>query len=352
MANGSSLILGSNRNTASRETVLLKTGESLIFGRYENALALVSDFGPGVYISAAEYYRGSQLGAAEALKAFSPTRSVVAAGGISGVVARGRVSGVEGSSDAGVGVFGRSETGTGVHGTGGFGVVGSASADWGAGVRGSASGYYGVGVRGDSGPEGIGVYAAGVGEESVGLYAVGGKATVAGYFHGGLFVQGSFAATGVKAAAVPHPDGSYRQLYALESPECWFEDFGRAELKGGKARVELRPDFAAVIDAKAMHIFLSPEGNCHGLYVSSQSRKGFSVRELQGGASSLSFSYRIVAGRKDARGQRMERIRMPQRPAPPKDAPTPAEPEPQEVKDQSFYRDKALDARAVPEEES
>jgi RNA polymerase sigma factor (sigma-70 family) len=30
-----------------------------------------------------------------------------------------------------------------------------------------------------------------------------------------------------KAAVVPHPDGGHRQVYCQESPEPWFEDFGR-----------------------------------------------------------------------------------------------------------------------------
>jgi len=35
---------------------------------------------------------------------------------------------------------------------------------------------------------------------------------------------------GPKSAAVPHPDGTLRRLYCVESPESWFEDFGnRAE---------------------------------------------------------------------------------------------------------------------------
>ena len=38
---------------------------------------------------------------------------------------------------------------------------------------------------------------------------------------GGLTIVG-----GIKSAAVPHPDGSHRQLYCMESPENWFEDFG------------------------------------------------------------------------------------------------------------------------------
>ena len=47
--------------------------------------------------------------------------------------------------------------------------------------------------------------------------------------------------------AMRHPDGSYRRLYSLESPETWFEDFGRGELLDGRAQVELDPDYAVLV---------------------------------------------------------------------------------------------------------
>ena len=33
---------------------------------------------------------------------------------------------------------------------------------------------------------------------------------------------------GTKSAAVPHTVGSYGQMYCMESPESWFEDFAPA----------------------------------------------------------------------------------------------------------------------------
>ena len=46
-------------------------------------------------------------------------------------------------------------------------------------------------------------------------------------------------------------------------------------------------------------MFLTPEGDCKGLYVQDKRGASFEVRELQGGSSSIAFSYRIVAKRKD-----------------------------------------------------
>ncbi|PYQ01469.1 MAG: hypothetical protein DMF83_25545 [Acidobacteria bacterium] len=78
----------------------------------------------------------------------------------------------------------------------------------------------------------------------------------AGYFEGKVIVLGDFTvAKGAKSAAVPHPDGSYRRLYSLESPESFFEDFGRARLARGKAYVELDRDFAALVRRTDYYVF-------------------------------------------------------------------------------------------------
>src|SRR6266540_534737 len=113
-------------------------------------------------------------------------------------------------------------------------------------------------------------------------------------------------------AAVPHPDGSHRLLYCQESPEPWFEDFGEAKLVGGKAEVKLDPDFAAVVHSDGYRVFLTAEGDSKGLYMAGKSSAGFEVRESQGGTSSLGFSYRAVAKRKDITGQRLAKVKLPE----------------------------------------
>jgi hypothetical protein len=124
---------------------------------------------------------------------------------------------------------------------------------------------------------------------------------------GNLFVSGPF-----KSAVVPHPDGTHRALQAVESPESWFEDFGRAELIEGRARVDLDPDFAAVADTEAdYHVFLTPEGDSNGLYVAGREPLSFEVREQEQGRSTLTFSYRVVARRKDVAGERLPRVAAP-----------------------------------------
>jgi len=90
----------------------------------------------------------------------------------------------------------------------------------------------------------------------------------------------------------------------MESPEHWFEDFGTAKLKRGRAVVKLDADFGKVIKRGDYHVFFTPRGDCRGLYVRSQGGASFEVRELAGGKSSVAFSYRIVGRRKDIGGHR------------------------------------------------
>jgi hypothetical protein len=51
-------------------------------------------------------------------------------------------------------------------------------------------------------------------------------------------------------------------------------------------------------------VFVTPEGDCRGLYVRRKGGASFEIRELAGGKSSVAFSYRIVGRRKDVRAQR------------------------------------------------
>jgi hypothetical protein len=88
-------------------------------------------------------------------------------------------------------------------------------------------------------------------------------------------------------------------LSAIQSPKNWFEDFGSAELVHGAAVVSLDADFMQTVNtAREYQVFLTPYGDCKGLYVSNRTPNSFEVHELGGGSSSLSFGYRITALRR------------------------------------------------------
>jgi hypothetical protein len=134
----------------------------------------------------------------------------------------------------------------------------------------------------------------------------------AGLFYGSVVVTGNFTVVGAKSAAVPHPDGSHRRLYCVESPESWFEDFGKARLEGGCASVAIDPDFAAVVDLTDYHVFLTGYDD-FDLRVSEQSASGFHV-VAKDVISSGRFSWRIVAKRKDIAAPRFEVVTVPPEP--------------------------------------
>ena len=45
-------------------------------------------------------------------------------------------------------------------------------------------------------------------------------------------------------------DGTEALVYCQESPEPYFEDFGRARLAGGVARVNLEQEFASLVTGR------------------------------------------------------------------------------------------------------
>jgi hypothetical protein len=120
----------------------------------------------------------------------------------------------------------------------------------------------------------------------------------AGFFAGNVIVTRTLTA-GVKNSVVTFPDRTQRVLHCMESPEHWFEDFGTTKLKGGRATVKLDGDFAKVIKPAGYHVFVTPEGDCRGLYVRRKTAASFEVRELGGGRSNAAFCYRIVGRRRD-----------------------------------------------------
>ena len=113
--------------------------------------------------------------------------------------------------------------------------------------------------------------------------------------------NGNINCTGAKNAVVPIDGGAHKvALSAIESPENWFEDFGSATLSNGGAVVRLEPRFGQTVNTEVeYHVFLTPDGDCNGLYVRSKTPTEFEVRELNRGTSNVHFDYRIVALRKN-----------------------------------------------------
>lgn len=117
--------------------------------------------------------------------------------------------------------------------------------------------------------------------------------------------DGSSFCQGTQSAVVP-VDGRKLALYTIQAPDNWFEDFGSASLSSGLATVRLEPRFAQTVNTgMEYHVFLTPKGECEGLFVTSETPAGFEVRELHQGHSNVAFDYRVVARRRGYEGIRL-----------------------------------------------
>jgi hypothetical protein len=176
------------------------------------------------------------------------------------------------------------------------------------GIGGYFDGGY-IGVEGRVTPSGshdyrgVAGFATGGSGINYGVYgsASGGSSNIGVYYSGGL------AGTGTKSCVVKTSKGP-TLLYCQESPENWFEDFGEGQLINGRAHIVLDHLFleTVTIDAQyPMKVFVQPEGDCQGVYVS-KGTNSFEVIELNQGKSSIPFSYRVVAKRKGFENRRLD----------------------------------------------
>ncbi|HXW76592.1 MAG TPA: hypothetical protein VEJ20_04205, partial [Candidatus Eremiobacteraceae bacterium] len=196
-------------------------------------------------------------------------------------------TGVEGYSTDNSGVYGFSDNSTGVYGlalsSDNFGVVGFEASSEAL----STGGVYGYDQDG-TGVWGEGTYAL------VG-YCVGSDLDGLSVLTSGT-VEYFIDCTGATGTVVQGRQGGYAVATTPESTQRVIEDYGEARLTDGAASVPLDAAFAATISDRTPYlVFVTPDGNTTGLYVAGKTTTGFTVREVNGGHSSLTFDYRIVA---------------------------------------------------------
>ncbi|MFY9675384.1 MAG: DNRLRE domain-containing protein [Terriglobales bacterium] len=219
--------------------------------------------------------------------------------GATGVAGNSTITGSYGTYGSGsTGVWG-SANGTGAD-VGVFGTTGLGIAVEGTAVLG-VGGYF-VNDSDSGDPALVAYNDAPANDASVFAMSVGG---VAGYCE--IDGHGNLGCSGSKSAVVP-VDGGSREvaLYAVEAPENWFEDYGSGQLSSGSARIDLEPTFTQTVNTDLdYHVFLTPRGECEGLYVADLTPSGFEVRELHHGSSSVAFDYRIIAKRRNYEAVRL-----------------------------------------------
>jgi hypothetical protein len=251
---------------------------------------------------------------------------------------------IKGNASSGIGVYGFSKSTWGVYGvthgnTGGvYGA--SSSAD---GVVGSTTGSGRNGVEGESG-SGDGVYGYSGSGNGVGGYSPTGHG---GYFEsdsgaytlevvndasvgdpfdaynsntgaffavdqsGDGYFTGSVSATGFNID-VRSRDGKSLGASVAMTPQATMEDTGTGRLLNGEGAVRFDPVFASTIDpSRGYQVFLTPNGDTRGLYVSAKYEGGFIVRENEHGRSSVYFDYRVVARPHGVSDARLPNIKAP-----------------------------------------
>lgn len=245
-------------------------------------------------------------------------------------------SGVAGISAYGIGTLGETTTGVAVEGlavgSGAFvskpkyssiGVYGDADA--GPGVYGYAHGTtsdsYGTGAEEDQkarpaffgesdGDAGNGIYLRTHSDGTILIgttFENGDVVSIDG--NGNEILAGTLTQNGSPLMRTHRSAGADVTMFGERSSTPTLEDLGEATLVNGQAYVSLDRAFAGTIDAHAKYlVFLTPEGDSRGLYVSAQSNRGFAVRENGGAHSTLAFDFRIVAKPYDTAAQRLPGI--------------------------------------------
>lgn len=236
----------------------------------------------------------------------------------------------------------------------GYGVSGLANAAGGLGVVGQQllnTGTAGVFISNSGGSystlaSGSGVAATGV---STGVYGyaittAGATNASGGYFSTAYVGSGSVGAStpfayvggrigsttykiygnGLVSTIVTRPDGKRATMFCPEAAEPLLQDFGTGKLVNGKAHIDLDPILSNNIMVDKDHplqAFVQLRGDCKGVYVTNTTATGFDVVELQGGNSTVEFTWTVSANRKDTDDGNGEKtlyqdLRFPEGPGP------------------------------------
>jgi hypothetical protein len=274
------------------------------------------------------------FGLAGAVTGKPPEYGVLGYGLLYGVLGDAESAGTS-AATSGVGVYGDDETsgtynvGVRAHTKSGFGVEAEANGTPGFLVgSGTPVGVYAV-AKGSNGGLSVAIEAEGdtyplevrnttdnsyVEVASSGVLISGYDAKGKGAFTvdstGHESISGTLTTSGGTYARTTGASGKKRVAYGARTAAPEIEDVGEASMTNGRALVRIDAAFGDSIDMRrTYHVFLTPEGDCKGLYVSQKSPGAFVVRELQGGHSTLTFDYRIVAKPVDENGQRLADLR-------------------------------------------
>jgi hypothetical protein len=296
-------VIGLGNNIASPSTISTGTGGAFagndgVYGRGVNASTGIGVIGLGSNSSTYPSVTGGCGGA------FNGNHGVVGLGtngtNGTGVIGAGNNGGYTVSSGGSGGAFTGvplGVIGVGTDATSGIGVIGAGnnaapstptgSIGCGGAFTGTTCGAYG--------------YATGSANGTYGGYFSNGGGT--SYAYVGYRVSNQnrkIVGNGTASTIVKNTKGEIVIMACPEAPETLFQDYGIGRLVDGKAHISIDPDLAININVSEeypLKVYITPEGDCNGVYVTNKSAQGFDVIELQGGISNVSFSWQIVATR-------------------------------------------------------
>jgi hypothetical protein len=96
-------------------------------------------------------------------------------------------------------------------------------------------------------------------------------------------------------------------LYSVSSVDATIYSKGSAQLVNGQAFIEFDDTYSLLLGENPV-VTVSPNGNCNGVYVAEVTKEGFTVRELNNGASNAPISWIAVGNRIDNRMDEATRI--------------------------------------------
>ncbi len=178
---------------------------------------------------------------------------------------------------------------------GSLGYKNSGSATY--GVYGSAGYASGAGLLPTTEFEGIGggFYGGVVGSISKGaiIGQLNSGELFSSYNSGNTYTKG-------KNVEMVESNGSTTPMYAVTSAEVTMYAKGSAQLVNGEAYISFENSYASLLGENPI-VTVSPNGNCNGVYIASVDKKGFTVKEMNGGTSNVQISWISVGNRVDNR---------------------------------------------------
>jgi len=88
--------------------------------------------------------------------------------------------------------------------------------------------------------------------------------------------------------------------YAVTSTEAVIYKKGKAQLVNGTATIPFDANYSKLLGESPV-VTITPMGQCNGVYIESVTKEGFTIKELNGGTSTVAISWIAVGDRVDAK---------------------------------------------------